>query len=61
MLDRAIDNGTAEPCSSSNLNGGVDGLVGGGRCHGGHAETHNEEQHCLECFIVGGIDCKLGI
>jgi hypothetical protein len=49
MLDRAIDNGTAKPCPSSNLDGGVClGFVGGCRCHGGHAESHNEEQHCLE-------------
>jgi hypothetical protein len=50
MLDRAIDDGTAEPCSSSsNLDGIVClGFGGGGRCHDGHAESHNEEQHCLE-------------
>jgi hypothetical protein len=49
MLDRAIDDGTAEPCSTSNLDGSVRlGFGGGCRCHGGHAESHNEEQHCLE-------------
>jgi hypothetical protein len=55
MLDRAIDNGcTAEPCSSSNLDGGgVLGLVGGGRCHDGHAESHNEKQHCFEKLHSG--------
>jgi hypothetical protein len=45
MLDRAIHS-TAEP-GSFDLGSNILGF-GGGRCHGGHAETHNEEQYCLE-------------
>ena len=54
MDNRAIDDGTAEPCSSSNLDGGVLGF-GGGRCHCGHAESHNKEQHCLEKLHRGAV------